>query len=289
MTTDRRTFLKSLPASLAVGAATVSAAEQVTHNEPELQTTEDREQATQSPGEIECLDYGLSFICNKASFNAVRFWIESRTTLVDLQAGTSEVFYQCGACKSEHTFAEENLFIEDNYDFLPILGGRNWLIFRRPCRISETYRQVREDVWGEPDLKLRYGAGVTELDSFEEIRDATAQGRPIVAQTEIRNDETSLKAVIEYPVKTMNISLDNSVYQVDTGPVAYPDLTRRFDLSIECLSLAFVAFNVPHFADFIIEQPTPVVQDEQELARVYHYSRPFSLPAKNRLLALRLP
>ena len=79
-------------------------------------------EATRS-NEAECLDYGLSFICNEASFNAVRFWVESRTTLIDTEAGTSQVFYQCGSCKSEHTFAAENLFIEDNYDFLPILGG----------------------------------------------------------------------------------------------------------------------------------------------------------------------
>lgn len=269
MTSNRRTFLKSIPASLAVGTGAIATANQAS--------------------EFECLDYGLSFIGNQASFNAVRFWVESRTTLIDGESGTSQVFYQCGSCKSENTFAEANLFSEDNYDFLPILGGRDWLIFRRPCRISETYRQVKADVWGEPVLKLRYGKGVTQLDSFEQIRDATAEGRPIVAQTELRNEETNLTAVIEYPVKTMNVSLDNSVYQVDTGPIAYPDLSQRFEMPIECLSLAFVAFNVSHFADFIIEQPTPVVQDEQELAQVYHYSKPFSLAAKNRLLALALP
>lgn len=269
MAGDRRTFLKSIPAALAVGGGAISAADQ-----------EDG---------WECLDYGLSFICNKASFNAVRFWVESRTTLTDEEAGTSHVFYQCGSCKSEHTFAEQNLFIEDNYDFLPILGGRDWLVFRRPCRISESYRQVKAEVWGEPVLKLRPGKGVTALGSFEEIRDATAEGRPIVAQTEIRHEETKLTAVIEYPVKTMNVSLDDSVYQVDTGPVAYPDLSKRFEPPIDCLSLAFVAFNAPHFADFIVEQPTPVLQDEQELGQVYHYSSPFSLPARNRLLALALP
>jgi len=268
MTRNRRAFLKSVPASLAVGVGAIASAE--------------------PPNEMVCLDYGISFICNKASFNAVRFWVESRTTLIDEAAGTSEVFYQCGSCKSEHTFAEQGLFTEDNYDFLPILGGRVWLIFRRPCRISETYRQVKADVWGEPVPKLYYGQGVTELRSFEEIRDATAEGRPIVAQTEIRNRETKLKAVIEYPVKTMNVSLDKLVYQVDTGPIAYPDLSQRRDPPIECLSLAFVAFNAPHFADFIVEQPTPVVQDEQTLAHVYHYSSPFSLPAQNRLLALAL-
>ena len=148
---------------------------------------------------------------------------------------------------------------------------------------------MKADIWGEPVLKLRYGKGVTALESYEEIRDATHASKPIVAQTEIYNEETSLRATIEYPVKTMNISVDKSLYQVDTGPVAYPDLTKQHDPAIECLQLAFVAFNAPHFADFIIEQPTPVVEDEKELAQVYHYSKPFSLPARNRLLALERP
>ncbi len=271
MTGDRRKFLKSVSASFAVGVGAIAAA------------------ADEKENNKMCLDYGLSFICNKASFNAVRFWIESRTTVTDEEAGTSRVYYQCASCKSEHTFAEDGLFIEDNYDFLPILGGRDWLIFRRPCRISETYREVKADIWGEPVFKLRYGKGVTEVNTFEEIRDATAAGKPIVAQTEIRNDETKLRAVIEYPIKTMNISLDDSLYQVDTGPIAYPNLAKRYDPAIDCLQLAFVAFNVPHFADFITEQPTPVIIDEEELAQVYHYSKPFSLPARNRLLALEVP
>jgi hypothetical protein len=239
-----------------------------------------------SPETARCLDYGRSFICNSAPFNAVRFWVESRTTWIDDETGTSQVFYQCGSCKSENTFAEEQLFQEDNYDFLPILGGEDWLIFRRRCQVSDSYRQVQSKIWGQPILKLRYGRSTTELRSFEQIRDATADGVPLVARTEIRNQGTRLRAVLEYPVKTMNVSLENSLYQVDTGPIAYPDLSGRVDTPIECLSLAFVAFNTFDSADFIVEQPTPVVQAGQQVVEVYHYSKPFSLVARNRLLAV---
>ncbi len=235
------------------------------------------------------LDYGRSFVCNKASFNNVQFWIESRTTIIDEQNEMSAEYYQCGSCKSENTFAEQDLFVQDNYDFLPILGGSTWLIFRRPCRISDTYRQVSEKVWGESELKLRFAKRVRMLDGFEAIRDASAKGLPMVAQTEILNAETKLRAIIEYPVKTMNVSLDKSLYQVDTGPVALPDLEKRYEPPIDALRLAFVAFNTPDFADFVVEQPTPVVEEGQELTQVYHYSKPFSLPAKNRLFAVSLP
>jgi hypothetical protein len=73
---------------------------------------------------------------------------------------------------------------------------------------------------------------------------------------------------------------------VDTGPIAFPDLTKRLEVLIDCLRVAFVAFNAPHFADFIVEQPTPVVEGGKEKCMVYHFSSPFSVPAKNAVLAL---
>jgi len=280
-TTRRRFLTRGLASACAV--ATTAATCRTGHGQ------ESQGQA-EGPGPRP-LDYGLSFLSNPSPANSVRFWIESRTTLVDDSTGERVDFYQCASCKSERTFAEEGLFQEDNYDFLPIFGGKeaeDLLVFRRPARLSERYREVTksEDVWGKPILKLREGRPVRVLDTWEAIRDATAAAVPIVTQTEIANPETGLRAIIECPVKTMNVSLDLEMYQVDTGPVAFPDLSRRFDPWIECLRLAFVAFNAPHFADFVIEQPTPVVEDEKEVCQIHHYSNPISLPAKNTVLAV---
>ena len=237
---------------------------------------------------LTCLDYAHSFICGTAAFNAVRFWVESRTILLDAGDSLVAEFFQCASCKSENTFGEKDLFYTDNYDFLPILGDGDYLVFRRPARLSDGYRRVSkaEDIWGKPALRLRRARQVTLLDTWEKIRDATAAGIPVVSQTELRNDETGLEAMIECPVKTMNISLEQRKYQVDTGPIALPDLSKHFARRIECLSLAFVAFNAPHFADFVVEQPTPVMADGVEQCKIYHYSHPISQPARNRLLAL---
>jgi hypothetical protein len=236
-----------------------------------------------------CLDYGRSFICNTAAFNAVRFWVESRTTLMDAQGSVTMEFYQCGSCKSENTFAERSpLFSDDNYDFLPILGGKHWLIFRRKARLTADYRRIQrtDEVWGAPDLKLQFARQITVLDTFDKIRAATAAALPLVAQTEISNADSGLRAVIEYPVKTMNISAPRQKYQVDTGPIAFPDLAKRYEPAVDCLRLAFVAFNAPHFADFVIEQPTPVVENGKEVTKIFHYSTPFTMPAKNIVFAL---
>ena len=90
-----------------------------------------------------------------------------------------------------------------------------------------------------------------------------------------------MRAIIECPVKTMNADPDRGVYQVDTGPVLYPDLSRRYERKIEALRLAFVAFNAPGFADFVIEQPTEIREDEEVICKVHHYSGIVSRPSKN--------
>lgn len=241
--------------------------------------------AADPPDGVPVLDYGRSFVSGTASFNSVRFWVESRTLLFDGDRRFD--FLQFGSCKSENTFGEKDLFYADNYDFLPILGDDGqWLVFRRKSRLTPEYRALKKDIWGPAQLQLREAARVSPLETWEQIRDATAAGKPIVSRTELTDAETGLRAIIECPVKTLNVSHDRKMYQVDTGPVALPDLGRRYEPRVDCVRLAFVAFNAPHFADFVIEQPTGVAVDGHECCQVLHYSHPISLPARNTLLAL---
>ena len=237
--------------------------------------------------EMTPLDYGRSFLIGKGSSNEVRFWIESRTRVIDETGGNSEDFYQTGSCKSENTFRENDLFQQDNYDYLPIFSARYGLIFRRHARLSDRYRETRpyEEMFGGYDLHLVEGDRILELPSNAAIREETYRFAPLVSQTEIHNEDTGLRAVIECPVKTMNTRREGDLYQVDTGPIAFPDLLKRRERLVDCLSLAFVAFNAPHFADFVIEAPTPVDPDNPDL-RVHHYSKIVSLPARNRLFAV---
>ncbi len=280
--TTRRGFVAGGIASLVTLGRTVGISGTISQH---------RKPNSRKPAAMRCLDYGLSFLCNPSPKNSVRFWIESRTTIIDDQTGQSTDFYQCASCKSENTFGQKDLLYQDNYDFMPIFGGpeaEDLLIFRRPAQLSDRYRQITksEQVWGKPILKLREGKRTTELTTWDEIRDATRAAIPIVTRTEISHPDTKLRAIIECPVKTMNISLERKMYQVDTGPIALPDLGSRFDPAIESLRLAFVVFNAPHFADFVIEQPTAVVEDVQEKCKIYHYSNPISLPAKNTVFAV---
>ncbi len=170
----------------------------------------ERAAPAKAPDDTSCIDYGRSFFCNTAAFNSVRMWIESRTRIIDRQLGTSTVYYQGASCKSENTFGEKDLFYKDNYDFLPIFGDGKVLVFRRHHNQRENrYRTIKkmEEMWGDnPVVYTPAPKAVTELDTWEKVRDATAAGVPIVTRTEIRNGDTGLTAIIECPCKTMNVS-----------------------------------------------------------------------------------
>src|SRR6185503_11128567 len=115
---------------------------------------------------------------------------------------------------------------------------------------------------------IRKPAASEQLNDFESIERATREFKPLVAQTEVSNDSGDRTVIYEYPVKTMNINRENSWYQTDTGPLAYVDISRSFDRTVDAISLAFAAFNVPHFCDFVVEEPTSIVKDGGEICQV---------------------
>jgi hypothetical protein len=234
------------------------------------------------------LDYGQSFINSVGNGNAPRFVVESKCRLIDDTDGTISDYYQCASCKSERTFAEKDLFSDPNYDFLPIFGEQESAIFRRHAYRNDGYIEYRKtgEMWHGALFDVQEAQPVCVLDTNEDIIAATRKRLPIVSQTEIWNADTQMRAIIEGPVKTMNIDEARNIYQVDTGIVLFPDLSKRYEKWIEALRLAFVAFNVPHFADFVIEQPTPIVVDGKTVAEVYHYSGIVSLEAKNSVFGI---
>ena len=245
-----------------------------------------------------CLDYGRSFINTKARWNSVRFWVESRCRVIDAKADKTVEFLQCGLCKAERTFAHRALFADDNYDFLPVFTETEGIIFRRHVRVGQGYRDVRPiDKWWEgtePRLRTLRGRVLT---SPEEIFAAMQQGKPIIGQTELRDPASGRVAILEYPIKTINFERDKQDWQVDTGPVILPDLSVPPDQWSHTFKLAHIAFRTPYWADFIVDQPTPVqpAADDSDAAdqtdqpqdnQTYHYSGQIHATARNVIVAL---
>lgn len=242
-----------------------------------------------------CIDFGRSFACGNGSTlgrgdetvqNDPRFCVESVLRIFDGRRDPPVVYDQCAACKAEETFAQRNLFKEDNYDFLPVFGEDRVIAFRRKAVIGEMpYRTVQSmegHPWGRIDCRIRTGKAAPLAD-FAAIVSATAQCLPIVARTSWIDPASDVRAEIEYPIKTMNLQHRPPMFQIDTGPVLMPDLSCRRECWADALNLAYVAFSGFDRAAFVIEAPVAVGSSRQ----VMHYSKIVEFAATNSLWALQ--
>jgi hypothetical protein len=148
---------------------------------------------------------------------------------------------------------------------------------RQSCAASEG--------WADYGVHLHAAHGRT-LNSIDEIIAAIRGDLPIVARTKYTAGDWQV--TLEHPVKTINYSERENVFQTDTGPVLLPDLSldrlARSNRLVECFDLAYAAFNSAGWAEFIVNVPTPVGAE----VSVNHYSKPRRIePVENVLIEVQ--
>lgn len=235
---------------------------------------------------MQVLDYGRSFVTfvTRGRGNNARLQVESVCTLTDVQAGTADDFFFFASCKSEDTFAARNLFYPDNYDFCGIFSAEEYAIFRTRATHADGFRD--QGAWRdrfENVVQQIVRVEGRELAGNGEVVQASLDGIPLVGVVEIKSPDGRYRARLEFPVKTMNANDIRMIWQVDTGPLPFPDFAMRVEREIERFSPAYVAYNVPDFADFVVQQPLAVGDGA---VQVDHYSGLVSLPARTRVVAV---
>lgn len=231
-------------------------------------------------------DFSNSYVrfTTKNKENTARLQTESRCEFIDKQ-NHSEEFFLVASCKSETVYVPKNLFIIPNYDFCGIFSERDFLIFRtyafhKPDRKSEHDVGQVKDRFLEVRLDIKRITQAQVLNEEEQVIKATLGNRPLIGRTEIMDENNQIRAILEYPIKTMNVNREKNVFQVDTGPIPLPDLTSKHNRKIERFRLAYVAYNTFDVSEFVIQQPTPIGGGFY----VNHYSNIQRLRAKNSII-----
>ncbi len=228
-----------------------------------------------------------------SSLNSARILLECVCEIVDNETGTAQTFVLGASCKTERVGVDRDIWIHPNADFVPILSQDRYLIvktyevanmgvpFFPPSRGMQPERQTGyvADAYDTVSLDVRRVEGEI-LETPAQIVEATLDrsGPPLVGRTVIQ--EGRYTAVLEFPVKTMNASERDFIFQTDTGPVLMPDFSREPDDLIVGLEMAFVAFNCPDWAEFVVRVPTSV----GEGIEVYHYSKFVRLDTQNQVI-----
>lgn len=223
------------------------------------------------------------------SLNNARIAIESRCVVVERASGRVQTFVLGASCKTERVGVVRDVWTEPNADFVPIFSDTQFMHLKTyaKCGVDvELFGQGRpqpdrqfgliEDAFDDVRIDLLECEAI-ELGAANEIVMATLENRPLIARTIIESARCT--ATIDYPVKTMNANERDWIYQTDTGPVLFPDLSREPDEMMIGMELAFAAFNSPDWTEFIVRSPTSVGENTE----VQHYSRKIRLDCRNQI------
>ena len=249
----------------------------------------------------DALDYSRSFMMwdappnpndhrkpgHKPWGNSARIQFDARCELTDDKTGESEEYFLITPCRTEWMYRDDTLFQTPNYEYCGVwtrtefigLGGAQ---HRRqgsgvPQYIKDNFTDFRLMTTPLPSARI--------LENDEEIIDATLNDELLIGRTEIRDNANGISAVVEYPIKTMNVHPERKRFQVDTGPLPFPDLSRTVERQIECFSVAFVCYNNFNLAEFILRVPIEVSDANSDIRSALGYSDVRRLPAKNTILA----
>lgn len=227
------------------------------------------------------------------SLNSPRIQIDCRLQVVEKATGRSEQFFLGVNCKTERVGVERDIWLEPNADFVPVLSQSHALIIKTYDRVGRNVPLHHADGGHQPerhilsveeafdDLKFDLVECEAEmLQTSKQVVESTLENYRLTASTTIETDR--YRAVLDYPIKTMNANERDDIYQTDTGPVILPDLDRDLEKMIEGIELAFSAFNCPDWIEFIVRQPTSIGDGKS----VWHYSQPKRYDVKNQVYRL---
>jgi hypothetical protein len=220
--------------------------------------------------------------------NTVRITFDARTEIIDERSGEREEFFLIRPCKSERMYVPRKMWQDPNYDFMGIWSKRQFRIFRTWASIPKRFSTDRTDGlvqnlderFKDVSLDVRKFPSTRVLRTNREVVKATLGGAPIVAFHEIRDRKRKLSAILEYPVTTMNIIAAESKFQVDTGPLLFPDFASKSAHRIAWLTPAFAVYNTFSYAEFVLRVPTSVAPG----VKVMHYSKLLPMKVKTTLM-----
>jgi len=239
-------------------------------------------------GAMKSCDFARSFITFvlKGRANNARIQVEARCELHDTKTGKAEHYYLVASCKGEDTYGAGRLFLVPSYDFCMIYSSTDFLIIRTHANAERDNNSV--GAIGDRFEDVKFQITLVDADVLADDRavaEATLGNRVVNGRTEITDPSGRYRALIEFPVKTMNVNDIRGAYQVDTGPILLPDFSSTKARAVERFVLAFVAYNRAGQAWFVIQEPTIVAKGRPE--KVSAYSRVVSMKARNSVLALR--
>ncbi|HIG53141.1 MAG TPA: hypothetical protein EYG11_20735 [Candidatus Latescibacteria bacterium] len=249
---------------------------------------------------MEAFDYNRCFAintaaCDGAEKNTCRTQLLARCEIETAATGQAEEFFLGKECIGEYMYMEGGIAQVPTSEVCTIFSRKESSLLKRfanhendvvqtgPIDIRRKGFDGSYSYWTDLRFSLKQTTA-RHLSNVAQIIDATLAGEVLLGRTTLTDTESGQRALLEYPIHYMNVHPPEKRFQVDVGPILYPDLTATTGSAVEHLQLAYVIFNQLHEVEFALRVPTQVVAEQR--AEVLHYSQVIRVKAASELFSL---
>ncbi len=252
---------------------------------------------------MKILDFRNCFAINTSAIDGVekntcRTQLLAKCTLDDNPSGREEEFFLGKECIGEYTYDDAGIAQEPTSEVCIIFSKGDSSLLKKFVNHEDDIIQAGEmsvprktfagpsAYWTDLQFKLTE-AEARPLKTSDEIIESTLEGEPMVGRTELIDQARDRSAVLEYPIVYMNVHPPESRFQVDVGPILFPDFESEEERPVQRLQLAYVMYNQLDRAEFSIRVPTRVKEGQSAVTQ--HYSKVVKMGAKSALYSLKIP
>ena len=167
-------------------------------------------------------------------------------------------------CLAEYTIADRNLFQVPSQEFRVALSRTHGIpIAARPSTEREpTVATPHAGRYAGTDFTTHEVPDAHGTRDAGEVLRAVLAGRRLNARTTHHDNALGLTVTLEYPIRTINIDRAKGTFQVDTGPMALPDLATWDGATVSRVFLAHAAFSAWDRAEFILRREVEPLASE---------------------------
>lgn len=246
------------------------------------------------------LDYRNSHVINTSAqdgvdMNTCRTQVLASCTLTDASTDQSHEFYLGKECIGEHMYKESGIAQQPTSEVCIIFSkGESSLQKKFANHDRDVIQSGPMDVprkgfaggyayWTDLQFILRTAAA-RPLRGVDDIVAATTSGEALVGRTVLTDPQQGWTATLEYPINYVNVHPPAGRFQVDVGPILYPDLASTEAFVVDRMRLAYAMYNQFDAVEFALREPTLVAEGQS--AQTLHYSRVVKTAATSELFGL---
>jgi|GEM_PF-877773 len=202
--------------------------------------------------------------------NSARINLDARCTCIDAAGGKPEEFVLICPCQGERMYQEKGLVQDPPFNFSGVFSRTHSHLIRHHAdgNVKRDTVEKHEGRFDSVKIEVARFPKAVELTTDQAIVDATLRNLPLVARTEVVSADGRSRAVMEYPVTTMNVEPQKRIWQVDTGPVLFADFDLEAGTRIERMVPGFVVYNRRDYAEWTLRAPVKLPAGDM----TYHFT-----------------